>query len=217
MPSIDDKVITRFWKYVQKTDTCWLWIGAIDTTGYGKLNIDRKAVSVHRLSYTLHIGTIPADLYVLHHCDVRACINPEHLFLGTHLDNIRDMLQKKRHLMAIDPQRILEGARQYNRTHPTRPKLSGIHHWSQRYPDRIPRGERHGSRTKPGRLPRGIHHHKAKLTEEQVREIRTLYAAAEGRRGIVIALARRFGVTRTNVGSIVRRKIWGFLSDEPTV
>jgi HNH endonuclease len=95
-----DEITQRFWAYVQKTTTCWLWIGAKTKQGYGVLRIDGKNILVHRLSFELHVGPIPKGMYVLHRCDVRACILPEDLFLGTHLDNIHDMVQKNRHMTA---------------------------------------------------------------------------------------------------------------------
>lgn len=80
-------------------DGCWLWIGALTQSGYGKWPMNRtdKVRPAHRLSYTLYKGEIPTGLHVCHSCDVRCCVNPDHLFLGTHQDNMRDMTLKKRH------------------------------------------------------------------------------------------------------------------------
>lgn len=88
----------RFWRYVQKGDGCWLWIGAKLTTGYGVLNIGRKegVAAAHRLSWAIHFGVIPPGKFVCHHCDVRACVRPDHLFLGTSQDNVSDMVRKGR-------------------------------------------------------------------------------------------------------------------------
>jgi len=86
----------RFWRKVNKTDDCWLWTGAPDTNGYGRIKIDGKFIGVHRFSFTLAYGPIPDGLYICHHCDVPLCVNPEHLFTGTARDNAVDMAHKER-------------------------------------------------------------------------------------------------------------------------
>ena len=86
---------TKFWKYVNKTDGCWLWTGKARREGYGAVGWP-KTISAHRLSWGLHNGPIPAGLWVLHKCDVRLCVRPDHLFLGTNLDNMRDRIKKRR-------------------------------------------------------------------------------------------------------------------------
>lgn len=89
-------VVERFWKYVSKTDGCWEWTGAKDGRGYGGLKVNKKMVKAHRLSWTIHNGDISDDLFCCHHCDNPACVRPEHLFVGTHSDNMRDMSVKGR-------------------------------------------------------------------------------------------------------------------------
>ena len=69
---------------------CWVWTRCVNSTGYGSIGVDGKMVNVHRFSWRLHFGEIPKGQYVLHKCDVRACVNPQHLFLGSQLQNIRD-------------------------------------------------------------------------------------------------------------------------------
>ena len=90
----------RFWKKVTKTKSCWLRTGA-NVKGYSVIST-RKGVKIlgHRLSWELHNGPIPIDLDVLHNCpggDNPNCVNPDHLFLGTHQDNMADMIAKGKH------------------------------------------------------------------------------------------------------------------------
>ncbi len=77
-------------------DGCWIWLGARGANGYGVVSYNRKLISTHRASWLAHNGSLPADLCVLHTCDNRGCINPEHLFLGTYQDNHDDMHRKGR-------------------------------------------------------------------------------------------------------------------------
>lgn len=76
---------------------CWIWIGACNNKGYGVLTFQAHRAQAHRLSWTLNVGEIPQNTCVLHRCDNPPCVNPEHLFLGTFSDNMKDCYSKGRH------------------------------------------------------------------------------------------------------------------------
>lgn len=135
-----------------RVDVCWEWTGSTAPGGYGQTTSDGNPTRVHRLVYRSYVGRIPKGLWVLHRCDNPRCCNPAHLFLGTPLDNVRDMMAKGR--------------------------------------DRRPRGEEHPH---------------AKLTADQVREIRARHAAG----GVTFAqLGREYGLHYVSVSAIVKGKKW---------
>ena len=107
----DDLAIARFWRKVEKTNSCWLWTAAKGEKGYGMFSVGgsrnpdgtrrNSMVAAHRFSFELVNGSIPDhDSFhgycVLHRCDNPACVNPAHLFLGTNKDNVQDMDAKGR-------------------------------------------------------------------------------------------------------------------------
>lgn len=88
----------RFWAAVTKTEDCWTWGRYRDRRGYGRIMMpDHVPALAHRVAWELERGPIPAGLFVLHHCDNPPCVRPDHLFLGTQADNMRDCHSKGRH------------------------------------------------------------------------------------------------------------------------
>lgn len=89
----------RFWQKIKMSgpNECWEWTGAIHKTGYGQFKVNGKTESAHRLAYIYVEGEISLGQHVMHTCDNRKCCNPNHLTIGTHQDNIADMVQKNRH------------------------------------------------------------------------------------------------------------------------
>lgn len=84
-----------FWKHVDKQGDCWLWMGAL-TNGYGQVHVNNRHGYAHRFSWEFVNGQIPDGMVICHHCDVKRCVNPKHLFIGTQLDNVRDCIAKGR-------------------------------------------------------------------------------------------------------------------------
>lgn len=152
-PEWREKRIAAFWKKVRKSKGCWTWTGTLFFSGYGLVHFCGRMVLAHRMSWELVKGEIPADMQVLHECDNRVCCNPDHLFLGTQADNIRDMHEK----------------------------------------GRAPIGETHGC---------------AKLTETEVRAIRSEH---KFRVMTYAMLAQKYGLAKGHVAKIVRGEAWSHL------
>ena len=90
-----------FWEKVDtsKPDGCWEWVGGASSVGYGRFGVwihneVRKTIGAHQASWILHRGPIPKKMLVCHKCDNPLCIRPDHLFLGSHVDNAADAIAK---------------------------------------------------------------------------------------------------------------------------
>lgn len=86
----------RFLSKTKRAGSCLEWQAYRDKAGYGGYNLEGKTCSAHRASWRIFKGDIPPGMHVLHRCDNRCCVNPDHLFLGTHKDNMDDMTRKGR-------------------------------------------------------------------------------------------------------------------------
>lgn len=149
-------VAARFWPKVEKSDTCWLWLGAVDSRGYGVMGLGGRKLGVgrvHRLSWEMVNGPIPTDALICHHCDVKRCVRPDHLYLGTKQSNAADA--RDRHLLSTGKQ------------HP---------------------------------VPRGMAHWKAKLTDEQVADIRRRRAGGQ----LLRVIGMDFGISEAHVSRITK-------------
>ena len=87
----------RFWKWVDKSGNCWMWTAGYNKkTGYGSFSLNGKNIGAHRAAWELTYGKIPDGMDVLHRCDIRRCVRPDHFFLGTQADNNKDRDAKGR-------------------------------------------------------------------------------------------------------------------------
>lgn len=134
---------------------CWEWQGYVAVDGYGSFRFEREGDHTHRWAWRIYRGQIPDNSCVLHRCDNMRCVNPEHLFLGSHADNVIDKIRK-------------------------------------------------------GRQPRGESCHNARLSEEDVLEIRRMHDAGIRNKRI----ACRFDISLTHVGHIVRGRLWKHVEAE---
>lgn len=95
-----DRVVTKFQSQIDKNgpNGCWLWMGSMYVTGYGRVRFNSyNAMTAHKFSWMIEYkSAIPGDLCCLHSCDIRRCVNPKHIFLGTRKHNMADCLLKDR-------------------------------------------------------------------------------------------------------------------------
>lgn len=151
MMVLNPEAIKRFTEKFHKGEQndCWNWLAGKVRDGYGFFSVNGNLHKAHRVSWVIYRGDIPEGMSVLHHCDNRACINPNHLYLGTHQDNMRDMVRRGR-------------------------SLSGDKNPSHLHPDRRARGL---AITKNRKNTVGERNANSKLTWDSVREIRALYGS----------------------------------------
>jgi len=101
----------RFLTFINKKENgCWEWNRYLDKDGYGQFKPNKKSnpKRAHRFSYELYVGKIPKGLFVCHKCDNPSCVNPEHLFIGTNKDNVRDMILKNRKPRVVNKKQYFE-------------------------------------------------------------------------------------------------------------
>lgn len=207
-----------FANIVKKESGCWLYKNRPNE--YGKIFLSNKVgeqrnVFAHRLSYEVHIGPIPQGMYICHKCDVRGCVNPEHLYAGTHEDNTRDVVERGRHFSEKhyenvrrmrkmdDPTAELLKA-DYATGRYTQFDLAKKYGCSQATVSCTIRGAKNQSNGTGGKKRTG--HFRRKVQPEQYQEIRDLYATGQFTQN---ALAERFGIDQTTVSAIINFKLRG--------
>jgi len=206
----------RFWMQVEKSESCWKWLGSKDKDGYGRFKGDVAGVTytkAHRYSHALHTGEIiQRGMVVMHTCDNPECSNPDHLIVGTPLANMQDKANKGRSnvskgerssrakLTAEQAKSILEDSRPYAEIAATygvaATTVASIKQrvsWKDLDASPAPKAKRLGIR--------GAKQWSAKLTEDDVREIRKSNLTGK-------ELALKYGVTPAGISNIRTRRIW---------
>lgn len=168
-----------FWHKTKKSGDCLLWTGAVGKSGYGAVGYQYKNWSAHRLAWFFINGEIPNGLIVCHKCDNKLCVNPDHLWLGTHQDNSHDMVRKGR-------------------------SAKGKRSPARLYPESLKRGDDHWSRQKPKLVTKGSRHHKAKITESTVKSIRERVSNGEN----IKLISEEFDMHLSSIYLMVNRKTW---------
>lgn len=209
----------KLWSKINKCSKseCWEWQGTKTTAGYGVIRINYKLQYAHRLAWELSNNIkIPKKGVICHSCDNPGCCNPSHLFLGSQADNLADARQKGR-LPSI------EGEAHHN-THISEDDVRQIRYLGYTNMSKKKIGERFGisrqaitdilyKRTwahvdpewkPPGSKSSGIAHPNAKLTDENVRQIRKLSAQGLSQR----KLAKQFNVSRGTIEPIIKGETW---------
>lgn len=214
----------RFWAKVDKKSSprgCWLWTATIHKKkGYGTARMRGRNYAAHRLSYQMHKGDIPDTLLVCHSCDVRNCVNPEHLWLGTNKANMKDMADKGR---AADGWQVPRGEKCYAAKVSEADVLEIRKLYAAGGISQYKLGKKFGlSQTQIGRLTRGlrwrhvstekIERADRKISPEDVIEIRRLYETGTISQA---AIASHYGVFQSTISKILRGDRWSSLGHEP--
>lgn len=102
MPLAPIKVKLEAYSIPEPNSGCWLWMASTGKNGYGQITMDGVKMGAHCAAYRAYIGDIPKGMCVMHRCDTKTCVNPDHLTLGTQQDNVRDKVRKNRQSKGVE-------------------------------------------------------------------------------------------------------------------
>lgn len=203
--------VDRFWFAVVKRESgCWLYRNRPEVYGNIKGDDGRNKLA-HRFSYELHVGPIPVGMFICHKCDTPGCVNPEHLYAGTHEDNNRDKVERDRYRTAacqadklrrraMDSITAAEAKREYETGMFTMAQLAKKYSCSQATISCIIRGVPNYARPNEEKRVRRYGNFRRKMTPEQHQEVIEKYATGAYTQ---TQLAVEYGVTQTRISGIV--------------
>lgn len=210
MPYPPRNVEQRFWSKVSRKDPeeCWIWSASKQPSGYGQFGCERSLIGIeqpgytmtgaHKVAWILTNGAIPGGLYVLHKCDNPPCCNPNHLFLGTQIDNMQDCLKKGRHghgttgAKKHSPEMIRAAVDDYATSHDPVTKIAIRHGIAESHLRRLI--EKHGH---------VIQRQYRKIDPQKAKEIRQLYGTGSY---TYFDLASKFDVSFSMIDRVVNLK-----------
>ena len=190
-----------FWAKVrfERVDGCWEWQGTIGNRrdqmmGYGVFYIAARPYLAHRVAYTMFHKKDLGNLFARHKCDNPRCVNFSHIIPGTHLDNMRDKVERGRQATG---DKINKAKR-----------VTGDKHWMRMYPERVSRGTEHYAHIHP-EIRQGENNGRSKITAQDVIRLRELFNETELKRWVFCKkVAPDFGLSPGSVENILLRKTW---------
>ena len=200
---------------------CWLWLGKPSPSGYCRVHVSGRQMYAHRVAYQIVHGAIPKEMVICHKCDVPRCVNPDHLFMGTHSDNVADKVAKKRHrygakhwLSKLTDEEVATIREEYVSGGVSQQILANKYKVSRSRISHIVTGREWKTENYQGRLfterkshfvATGEKHHNATLTMAQAARIRAGYSGEWGQK---TKLARQYGVSIQTICNVLAGKYY---------
>lgn len=196
--SITQSDINRFWSKVDKTSGCWTWKGSVSGS-YGRFRLGSNMLYAHRLSFILNGGTIGDDQMICHTCDNTKCVNPAHLYAGSHADNMKDRSDRSRTHSIFTNEQIDEARKMAHAGEGSRDIAEKL---------KLPHGRellnaisgRTFSHLKSKPFPIKVERKDRKLSDQDIADIRAAFEKPVW--GLANRLAKKYGVSHTAISLI---------------